>query len=183
MATRKLKWTGIGVAAAAVLMAGSASATTFLYSYTSDGETASGSLNATQIAPGEYEAVSGAITASGSLMTGAGTLTANPNPGNTSYSASGYFAFDDLVLPTQNPQITNGGLLFDIAGAEVNLFSNGPGPANTQLYVNTGANNYGRLTLSAAPEPAAWTLMLLGIGGLGAALRSARRTIRAIADY
>jgi len=31
------------------------------------------------------------------------------------------------------------------------------------------------LTASAAPEPAAWSLMILGVGGMGAALRTRRR--------
>jgi PEP-CTERM motif len=32
-------------------------------------------------------------------------------------------------------------------------------------------------TLSAAPEPASWALMLLGFGGLGIALRSSRKAV------
>jgi len=49
---------------------------------------------------------------------------------------------------------------------------------------DTGAPSYGNevtnvsLT-SAAPEPAAWALMMLGVGGMGAALRSRRRLVAA----
>jgi hypothetical protein len=33
-----------------------------------------------------------------------------------------------------------------------------------------------KLTITAVPEPATWTLMIVGIGGLGAALRASRRS-------
>lgn len=34
--------------------------------------------------------------------------------------------------------------------------------------------------LSATPEPASWALMLIGFGGLGAALRSSRQKAAAV---
>lgn len=42
-------------------------------------------------------------------------------------------------------------------------------------YNNTGAIDVTVNTLSAVPEPAAWTLMLAGFGGLGMAMRAHRR--------
>jgi len=41
------------------------------------------------------------------------------------------------------------------------------------LVIDSGANSYS--VAAGVPEPAAWTVMLLGMVGLGAALRSARR--------
>ncbi|MGZ3377922.1 MAG: PEPxxWA-CTERM sorting domain-containing protein, partial [Phenylobacterium sp.] len=157
-----------------VALAGSASATTFLFSYTSnDGtQSASGTLNADLVAPGQYDATSGTITAFGPLEAGVGTLIANPNSPNTAGSPSGFFTYDDQLLPGQNPLITNPGLLFAIGGDEVNIFSNGPGPQTYQFYVNNGGNDLGNFALSqvggGVPEPAAWALMILGFGGVGA---------------
>jgi len=173
------------VAAAALALgcfaASGASATTFLYSYTSnDGtESANGSLNAHLVSPGEYEATSGTISTFGPIESGTGTLIPNTNPPNTSTSPSGFFFYDDLELPGQNPLITNPGLLFDIAGAEVNIFSNGPGPTTYQFYVNNGANDLGNFAMTAVggvPEPATWAMSLLGLFAAGAMLRSRRRS-------
>jgi hypothetical protein len=56
----------------------------------------------------------------------------------------------------------------------------------TELYLATvdgyqWNNNPGffNVSVSAAPEPAAWALMLFGVGGLGMALRTARRSAAA----
>lgn len=156
-----------------------ASAATFLYSYTSNDGTqaATGTLTAYLVSPGEYEATSGSISAFGPIETGAGSLIANTNPPSTSTSPSGYFYYDDLALPGQNPLITNPGLLFSVGGDEVNIFSNGPGPGTYQFYVNNGANDFGNFALSqiSVPEPATWAMTMLGLFGIGAVLRNRRK--------
>ena len=45
---------------------------------------------------------------------------------------------------------------------------------------NTGLTTVGTLSVSGAPEPAAWALMLVGLGGLGATLRASRKKALAI---
>ena len=174
---RKLSVIALGFAfSAAVLAATSASATTFLFSYTSNdlSQTASGSLNATLVSPGEYDATSGSITATGPVVTGVGTLIANLSSPNTVNSPSGRFSYDDQLLPASNPVITNGGLLFSIGGSEVNIFSNGPEPGNDSFYNQSYANTSGTFSLSAVPEPATWAMMLVGFGFAGVTLRSSR---------
>ncbi len=57
---------------------------------------------------------------------------------------------------------------------------------NTLSFLETiGGNNGGvfldNISISAVPEPATWALMLVGFGGLGAALRSNRRRVAALA--
>ncbi len=42
-------------------------------------------------------------------------------------------------------------------------------------YASVGSGTFITLTNSAAPEPAAWALMMVGVGGMGAALRTRRR--------
>ena len=39
------------------------------------------------------------------------------------------------------------------------------------------AQEFGSLTITAVPEPATWAMMLVGLGGLGAAMRSQRRKL------
>jgi hypothetical protein len=64
---------------------------------------------------------------------------------------------------------------------------NSPGAAATFSIVNNRLDPNGNdfalddLHVSAVPEPTSWALMLLGFGGLGAALRARRRTVAATA--
>lgn len=170
-----------------ILAAAGASATTFIYDFTSnDGlETAGGDLIATPNGNGTYTAISGTITLIGDeQVSGAGALTANPSAPSTIYSPNGAFTYDDQLLTAQNPGITNPGLLFDVAGLEVNIFSNGPSAAapngTYSLDTSTGGGyltSIGAFTLSAVPEPAVWTMMLIGAGLAGAALRLQRQPL------
>jgi hypothetical protein len=155
------------------------------YSYTfvsTDGLTfASGLLDATSNGgmPETFTANSGTGFVSGATFSGSMGLVANPNTTGASYSASGFFIYDDQLLPGQNPSITNPGLLFNLGGVEVNIFSNGPGPGTYQFYeynASTGVqfSTYGTFTLSAVPEPA--SLLMSGMAGLvGLGIVGARR--------
>jgi hypothetical protein len=147
-------------------------------------------LTATAVAgdPGTYLATAGSLditapTADG--ISGKYQLYQNPGGTNATGSPTGLFIYDDLVMPTSNPIVTNPGLLAfggpglgnvpEGKGDEINFFSSG---ANTyDLY--TGVNgNYpysyqGPMTtkvtvssfqvagkdLVAAPEPSTWLIM------------------------
>jgi PEP-CTERM motif len=178
--------TAIGAALALCAIASSASAATFLFSFTSnDGaDSASGTLQASANGDGTYTATSGTITSFGSVTdNGSGVLVADAAAPAPSLSPSGFFIYDDQLLPGQNPLITNNGLEFAVGGAEINIFSNGAGPGTYQLYNNNGNNVLGdfALTAGAVPEPANWALMLVGFGSMGVAMRSRRRTVAATA--
>jgi hypothetical protein len=167
----------LGAAGAVCVLASTSFATTFLFSYSGDGGAngASGTLTATANGDGTYTATTGTITEFGPVATGVGTLIANPAAPAQSTSPSGAFYYDDQLLPMQNPLLLNGGLLFDVAGSEVNIFSNGPGPDTYTLASQAGASTNGDFALSAAvPEPATWGLMLVGFGLAGAVARSSR---------
>ena len=185
-----IKTVSIGLAAglAASAIAASATAATFDFTFlANDGsENATGVLFATDNGDGTFTATGGTINLSGVFSdSGAAALLPDPSAPTFTFSPSGFFIFDDQVLPSQNPSITNDGLLFILPNThEVNLFSNGPSlpvpNGSYQLYDNTGEYVYGAFSAAAAvPEPAAWALMTLGFGGLGAVLR--RRRTAAVA--
>ena len=166
-------------------MASSASAVTFLFSFTGDASMngASGTLDATANGDGSYTATSGTVTTFGPVAgTGTGVLIANPSAPAAQNSPSGYFTYDDQLFPGQNPLINNNGLLFSVNGHEINIFSNGPdngAGSNYEIYSDNGTFQTGNFALSpvegGVPEPASWALMLTGFGLAGAAVRASRK--------
>jgi hypothetical protein len=160
----------------------------FDFSYTSNNGTviASGVLDATANGGGTYTATSGTGSETSPDYTGPIALIANPGPPGEVVSPSGFFLYDDQLLPGENPLVTNGGLLFAPTGpgasfSEINIFSNGPGPGTYQYYENNGFNNLGNFTLTAVPLPASAGVgfgMLGVFGGLAAVRKRLSRRDR-----
>jgi hypothetical protein len=107
-----------------------------------------------------------AISGSGFYDTYAITLIPNPTAPSASYSPSGYFYYDDLIVPNQIPVVTNPGLLFSISdngSTELNIFSEG---SLYIAYLNNGSNGNGSFAVTETPEPATIPLTLTGILGM-----------------
>lgn len=175
-----------GVCAAAALTAGSAQAATWLVTYTSTGGSPfSANLTVDTLdtldAAGGYDVTGVSGNVDGDTVTG---LIANPGQPWSSYSTDGLFIFDNVFFLT-TPTFSHPGLFFSGAsGAEYNLFSDSA--TVFELYkaqpgVGYIANSVGGITTQAAiPEPATWTMMILGFGLVGTLLRQRRRTRAAL---
>jgi hypothetical protein len=184
---RRLAKLAAGLCAAATLAAGQAQAATWLVSYVSTGGNpfaASLTVNTLDAldAVGGYDVTGVSGNVDGDAVTG---LIANPGQPFAHLSADGLFIFDNVLFTGAAPVFSNPGLFFSGAsGSEYNLFS--VAPATFELYkANPGvgylANSVGQVTAAAAiPEPAAWTMMILGFGLVGNLLRQRRRTRLAI---
>jgi hypothetical protein len=184
-----------GLSAAIVLCAGHAQAATWLLDYTAtDGGAPtqasvtlelSDALNA--VGGHDVTGVSGQVD--GDAITG---LIANPGQPFASYSADGWFIYDNVVWPDGAPVLSNAGLFFTGAsGDEYNFFSD---DASTyEIYdaragVGYVAHSVGTITARegplagdgagidavGVPEAATWTMMIVGFGGIGVALRRRR---------
>lgn len=112
-------------------------------------DTGYGALNTTDNANGEFLATGGTLTVTGGQDVGSYPL--YPDGPTEVDSPSGFFFVDNLLYPSVDPPIDNGGLLFATAADfEINIFSNGAD--SYQFYDNTGYNNVGTsFTLNAAP--------------------------------
>jgi hypothetical protein len=134
----------------------------------------------------DITSISGSVD--GDLIT---SLVGNANPTGPSYSADGLFIYDNFFSSGGlAPTLSNPGLLFTGAsGHEYNLFSDDM--TNYEMYQATPGyteHSYGTISLretsdrdgplgrlgGAVPEPATWTMMILGFGGVGALLRQRR---------
>ena len=108
-----------------------------------------GALNSTDNGDGVFLATAGTLTVTGGQDVGSYPL--YPDGPAEVDSPSGFFLVDNLVYPSVDPGIDNGGLLFlSPPDFEINIFSNGPD--NYQFYDNTGYNNTGAsFSVFAAP--------------------------------
>jgi hypothetical protein len=155
--------------AAAIMVAATANATVYDFSYTGGGFDGSGTI--TTAGPGDIEtitAISGTfdgMTISG--LTPVGSCCSNP-------------ASDNLLYPNDDAPggpayLDYAGLSFGLSGSSTlyNLFYNPPyAIIDSNVVVDAEG---GAFTLTAVPEPASWALMLLGFGAAGIALRGGRR--------
>jgi hypothetical protein len=184
---------------AGLALAGEARAATFLLDYDSQ----SGAPFAADLtvftddvanAAGAFDVTAISGNVDGDAIT---ALIDNPNKPWASYSADGWFIIDNNLWPTGAPVVSNPGLFFrGASGDEYNLFSDNA--STYELYraragVGYVENSWGALAISpvhrgselppggglGVPEPAAWTMMIVGFAGAGAMLRR-RRTAAAV---
>jgi hypothetical protein len=114
-----------------------------------------------------------------------GTIALEPNSSQHFYDYALLFQYDNVYFPSAPTSVDGNGLLFSAGGYDYNLYSDGP-----TYYLSTdnpaGVYNPGEVgvfsdpieteSVTSAPEPSTWALMLLGFVGLGlAARRQARR--------
>jgi hypothetical protein len=182
-----------GLSAAIVLTAGHARAATWLLDYaaTNGANPTEASLTVqisdTLNAVGGHDVTGISGQVDGDAVTG---LIANPGQPYASYSADGWFIYDNVVWPGGAPMLSNPGLFFSGAsGDEYNFFSDNA--STYEMYdaragVGYVAHSVGTLEASqlvrditfndgvSVPEPAAWTMMIVGFGGIGAVLRRRR---------
>ncbi|HET6971554.1 MAG TPA: PEPxxWA-CTERM sorting domain-containing protein [Phenylobacterium sp.] len=178
------------IAGLVLAAAGQAKAATWMVTYTAlAGVPASANLvidvadDLNAVGGHDVTAVSGDVD--GDTVTGVIVNPSQPFPWAT---PDGLFIVDNVVYPTA-PYFSNPGLFFaGASGSEYNLFSDNE--TTYELYkaqsgVGYLANSVGSIAMveaphsplgGAVPEPAAWALMILGFGAIGARLRHRRMT-------
>lgn len=188
-----------GLSAAIMLTTGHAQAATWLLDYTAtNGASPTQASVTVEIADAlnavgghDVTGISGQVD--GDAITG---LIANPGQPWASYSADGWFIYDNVVWPGGAPVLSNPGLFFSGAsGDEYNFFSDNA--STYEMYearagVGYVAHSVGIITATERPlahdfgapgpgevvgvtEPAAWAMMIIGFGGIGTVLRRRRR--------
>lgn len=183
-------------AVAVAISAAAANASTVLHFTATDGSGVSATLNLTTGGADNGFGAQDVTALSGSVAGGvAGGWVSGftPTPGLTGAvnSPDGRFSIDNWLYASpaqvagniyQHGLLDNPGVLFQAAGSEYNLWWNSNRPGGYELGVyNAHVGNYTAFYTGnvGVPEPAGWALMLLGVGGLGLALRSCRQALLA----
>ncbi len=109
------------------------------FSFTISPQTAYGSLNVTDQGGGTWLATSGSLTVTGG--SDVGTYTLIPGGPGVTTSPLGSFLYDNVIYPSANPALDVDGLLFGVAGKELNVWGNSAN--NYSFYDSTGPGVYG----------------------------------------
>ena len=181
----------IAAAAAAVAFAGAAHASTVNYNFDAPGFW-SGSVSL-DVTGGVASSGTGVINVPGYAAQSLTLII----PSDSGYeSPPGFRANDgtDWVFINQNVPIDTDGLLFSVGNTTPTfggqpifpLYSDGAGGFDSGMFghINGGPEFYEynvatTLTAGAVPEPAAWAMMILGMGLLGVAARRRARALPA----
>jgi hypothetical protein len=139
-------------------------------------------------AVGGYDVLSISGTISGP---GGGAITLEPNPTQPFSNYRVIFSYDNVYFPDESLQVDTAGILFSAGNYDYNLYSNG---ATYYLSSNNPVGVYDpgegvalggpfRIdSVTSAPEPSTWAMMLVGFAGLGVmGWRGWRRTAAHVA--
>src|SRR5580692_1073265 len=117
------------------------------FSFTISPQTAYGSLNVTDQGGGKWLATAGNLTVTGG--SDVGTYTLIPGGPGVTTSPFGSFLYDNVITASANPALDVDGLLFGVAGKEINVWGNSAD--NYSFYDSTGPGVYGtQLTATGA---------------------------------
>lgn len=181
----KLKLLIAGVAAA-TSVASFANAMNFFFSFTND----PGLGNVAGTVTGEIFGLTDNATSAATSVVIDSVPTALTGLPSTPFTAAAYaadlgefigsnsFTVTSGAVTNADYQIWGGDFALNVGGA-FNSLSSPDASERVQNLDGMGGITFS--VASAAPEPAAWTMMVLGIGALGGAMRSARGKSRAMA--
>lgn len=157
-----MKLTIVGAVAGALLVAGSASAMVLDFNFSNGTDSASGQFTT---GPGSYPLAIIGIT---------GTFDGSPITG-----LSGYAGSDNTLYQPTPLYFSLAGVSFSSVGGDYNIYAYNGGDYLLKSSVDpVGYPANGQVLTTAmvsVPEPATWSLMLLGVFGLGGALRRGRQ--------
>lgn len=120
----------------------------FNYTFAIGPDTGHGTLNTTNIGGGEFLATSGNIVVTGG--NDVGTYSFYPGGPTPLISPSGFFEYDNVFFPSNNPLLDNWGLLLTGNGREINIWGNSAN--NYSFYDNKSTADTGlNVALSVAP--------------------------------
>ena len=148
-------------AAAFTLTAGAASAKVYDFDF----------FNSTDQGSGAFDVIGSTVQSVTGQVDGFAILGLSP-----------YAASDQQLSPSSAPFVDLSGISFTTALDSYNLYS-APGDMLLKASVDpVGYPSNGQaitLKISAVPEPGSWALMAAGVGMMGLALRSSRKTVLA----